>query len=182
MSNIQKQSRRIRMLLQSLFVLTPIMVCYFWLTVETPYDFISATGIFYLTYDIGYFTMLPLTMTTRIVAAFTSLAMSSILMYALMVLIRLFRNYERGEIFSLENVMSYQKLGYSLFYWVLGSVIYGSLMSVILSFNNPPGERIFEISFVGMDFLTLILGIIILIISWVMKEGYILADEHSQTI
>ncbi|MFA0122051.1 DUF2975 domain-containing protein, partial [Vibrio sp. 10N.261.48.A2] len=27
-----------------------------------------------------------------------------------------------------------------------------------------------------------ILGIIILIISWVMKEGYILADEHSQTI
>ncbi|MEZ9299224.1 DUF2975 domain-containing protein [Vibrio splendidus] len=182
MSNIQKQSRRVRMLLQSLFVLTPIMVCYFWLTVETPYDFISATGIFYLTYDIGYFTMLPLTMTTRIVAAFTSLLMSSILMYALMGLIRLFRNYERGEIFSLENAMSYQKLGYSLFYWVLGSVIYGSLMSVILSFNNPPGERIFEISFVGMDFLTLILGIIILIISWVMKEGYILADEHSQTI
>ena len=182
MSNIQKQSRRVRMLLQSLFVLTPIMVCYFWLTVETPYDIISATGIFYLTYDIGYFTMLPLTMTTRIVAAFTSLLMSSILMYALMVLIRLFRNYERGEIFSLENAMSYQKLGYSLFYWVLGSVIYGSLMSVILSFNNPPGDRIFEISFVGMDFLTLILGIIILIISWVMKEGYILADEHSQTI
>ncbi|MEZ8786445.1 DUF2975 domain-containing protein [Vibrio splendidus] len=182
MSNIQKQSRRVRMLLQSLFVLTPIMVCYFWLTVETPYDFISSTGIFYLTYDIGNYTMLPLTMTTRIVAAFTSLLMSSILMYALMVLIRLFRNYERGEIFSLENAMSYQKLGYSLFYWVLGSVIYGSLMSVILSFNNPPGERIFEISFVGMDFLTLILGIIILIISWVMKEGYILADEHSQTI
>ncbi|MEZ8484884.1 DUF2975 domain-containing protein [Vibrio splendidus] len=182
MSNIQKQSRRVRMLLQSLFVLTPIMVCYFWLTVETPYDFISSTGIFYLTYDIGNYTMLPLTMATRIVAAFTSLLMSSILMYALMVLIRLFRNYERGEIFSLENAMSYQKLGYSLFYWVLGSVIYGSLMSVILSFNNPPGERIFEISFVGMDFLTLILGIIILIISWVMKEGYILADEHSQTI
>ncbi|MDP2489828.1 DUF2975 domain-containing protein [Vibrio splendidus] len=180
MSNIQKQSRRVRLLLQSFLALTPMMVCYFWLTIETPYDFISATGIYY--YDIGHLTMLPLSMTTRTVAAFTSLAMSSILMYALMVLIRLFRNYERGEIFSLENAMSYQKLGYSLFYWVLGSVIYSSLMSVILSFNNPPGERILGISFVGMDFLTLILGIIILIISWVMKEGYILADEHSQTI
>ncbi|MEZ8252113.1 DUF2975 domain-containing protein [Vibrio splendidus] len=180
MSNIQKQSRRVRLLLQSFLALTPIMVCYFWLTIETPYDFISATGLYY--YDIGHLTMLPLSMTTRTVAAFTSLAMSSILMYALMVLIRLFRNYERGEIFSLENAMSYQKLGYSLFYWVLGSVIYSSLVSVILSFNNPPGERILGISFVGMDFLTLILGIIILIISWVMKEGYILADEHSQTI
>ena len=115
MSNIQKQSRRVRMLLQSFLVLTPIMVCYFWLTVETPYDFISSTGIFYLTYDIGSYTMLPLTMTTRMVAAFTSLAMSSILVYALVVLIRLFRNYERGEIFSLENAMFYQKLGYSLF-------------------------------------------------------------------
>ena len=81
-----------------------------------------------------------------------------------------------------KNRQALNKLGYSLFYWVFGSVIYGSLMSVILSFNNPPGERIFAISFVGMDFLTLILGIIILIISWVMKEGYILADEHSQTI
>ncbi|MFA0628362.1 DUF2975 domain-containing protein [Vibrio sp. 10N.222.49.A3] len=187
MSKIQKQSRRVRMLLQSFLALTPIMVCYFWLTVQTPYDFLSEMGIIQFSIEMDYFitsplTVSPLTMTTRIIAMFTSLAMSSILMYALTVLIRLFRNYERGEIFSLENAMSYQKLGYSLFYWVLGSVIYGSLMSVILSFNNPPGDRIFEISFVGMDFLTLILGIIILIISWVMKEGYILADEHSQTI
>ncbi|CAV27416.1 Conserved hypothetical protein [Vibrio atlanticus] len=187
MSKIQKQSRRVRMLLQSFLALTPIMVCYFWLTVQTPYDFLSEMGIIQFSIEMDYFitsplTVSPLTTTTRIIAMFTSLAMSSILMYALTVLIRLFRNYERGEIFSLENAMSYQKLGYSLFYWVLGSVIYGSLMSVILSFNNPPGDRIFEISFVGMDFLTLILGIIILIISWVMKEGYILADEHSQTI
>ncbi|MEZ9397302.1 DUF2975 domain-containing protein [Vibrio splendidus] len=182
MSNIQKQSRRVRMLLQSFLALTPIMVCYFWLTVQTPYDFLSEMGIIQFSLEMENFTTSSLTMTTRIIAMFTSLVMFSILMYALTVLIRLFRNYERGEIFSLENAMSYQKLGYSLFYWVLGSVIYGSLMSVILSFNNPPGERIFEISFVGMDFLTLILGIIILIISWVMKEGYILADEHSQTI
>ncbi|CAK2462562.1 DUF2975 family protein [Vibrio crassostreae] len=182
MSNIQKQSRRVRMLLQFFLVLTPIIVCYFWLTIQTPYDFPSEMGIIQFSLDIEHFTTSPLTMTTRIIAMFTSLAMSSVLMYALTVLIRLFRNYERGEIFSLENAMSYQKLGYSLFYWVLGSIIYGSLMSVILSFNNPPGERIFVIGFVGMDFLTLILGIIILIISWVMKEGYILADEHSQTI
>ncbi|MEZ8018414.1 DUF2975 domain-containing protein [Vibrio splendidus] len=182
MSNIQKQSRRVRMLLQSFLALTPIMVCYFWLTVQTPYDFLSEMGIIQFSLEMENFTTSSLTMTTRIIAMFTSLVMFSILMYALTVLIRLFRNYERGEIFSLENAMSYQKLGYSLFYWVLGSVIYGALMSVVLSFNNPPGERVFAISFVGMDFLTLILGIIILIISWVMKEGYILADEHSQTI
>ncbi|KAA8681584.1 DUF2975 domain-containing protein [Vibrio gigantis] len=182
MSNIQKQSRRVRMLLQCLFALVPIMVCYFWLAVQTPYDFLTNMGIVQFSYEIESLTTLPLTLTTRVIAMFTSLAVWSIVLYALMVLIRLFRNYERGEIFSLENAMSYQKLGYCLFYWVFGSVIYGAAMSVVLSFNNPPGERILAISFVGMDFLTLILGMIILIISWVMKEGYILADEHSHTI
>lgn len=38
------------------------------------------------------------------------------------------------------------------------------------------------VSFVGMDFLTLVFGFITLIISWVMKEGYILADENTHTI
>lgn len=103
-------------------------------------------------------------------------------MYVLKVLTRLFRNYENGEIFSISNAESYQKLGYCVFYWVGGSVVYGTFMSLILSFNNPPGERVIAISFVGMDLLTLIFGFVILIISWVMKEGYILADENSRTI
>ncbi|MEZ8825096.1 DUF2975 domain-containing protein [Vibrio amylolyticus] len=178
MSKIQIQSRRVRILCQSLLVITPIMVCYYWLTVNTPYDFLTSLGIIHFSYEIDS----PLTLSTRVLAVIASLLLSSIIMYALTVLIRLFRNYENGEVFSLANVKSYQRLGYCLFYWVGGSVLYGALMSVILSFNNPPGERIFTVSFVGMDVLTLILGFIVLIISWVMKEGYILADENSHTI
>ena len=182
MSKIQKQSRRARIFFQSLFVLTPIAVCYYWLTVETSYDFLTSFGVIQLSHNIDSYTQLPLTLTTRILATIASLFLCSIIMYALKVLINLFRSYERNEIFSLDNVMSYQKLGYSLFYWVGASVVYGALMSVILSFNNPPGDRMLAIGFVGVDFLTLVLGFIILIISWVMKEGYILADENSHTI
>ena len=182
MSKIQKQSRRARIFFQSLFVLTPIAVCYYWLTVETSYDFLTSFGVIQLSHNIDSYTQLPLTLTTRILATIASLFLCSIIMYALKVLINLFRSYERNEIFSLDNVMSYQKLGYSLFYWVGASVVYGALMSVILSFNNPPGDRMLAIGFVGVDFLTLVLGFIILIISWVMKEGYFLADENSHTI
>ncbi len=182
MSKIQIQSRRVRLLSQSLFVITPIMVCYYWLTVNTPYDFLTSLGIIHLSYDIDTLTQQPLTLPTRLLAIGAGLLLSSIVMYALAVLIRLFRNYEKGDVFSLANAQSYQKLGYCLFYWVAGSVVYGALMSVILSFNNPPGERILSVSFVGMDVLTLIFGFIVLIISWVMKEGYILADENSHTI
>jgi len=182
MSKIQKQSRRARIFFQSLFVITPIAVCYYWLTVETSYDFITSFGVIQVTHNIDSYTQLPLTLTTRILATIASLSLCGVTTYALKVLINLFRSYERNEIFTFDNVMSYQKLGYSLFYWVGASVVYGTLMSLILSFNNPPGERMISVGFVGVDFLTLVLGFIILIISWVMKEGYILADENCHTI
>lgn len=182
MSTIQKQSCRARKLFQCLLVLTPIAVCYYWLTVDTQYDFLTTFGIIESSIDISGYTQLPLTITTRLFASIASLLLCGIIMYALKVLIHLFRNYERNEIFSLDNTLSYQKLGYSLFYWVGASVVYGTLMSVILSFNNPPGERILTVGFVGMDFLNIVLGFVILIISWVMKEGHILADENTHTI
>lgn len=182
MQNIQKQSRYIRVLFQCIFALLPFMICFYWLSVKTPYDFLSFFGIVELSDSIELITSLPLSPTTRLLAAFASLGLSAVIMYALKILINLFRQYESGNIFSLANAIAYQKLGYCVFYWVAGSIIYHSLMSLILSFNNPPGERILSISFSGMDALTLASGFIILIISWVMKEGYKLADENNLTI
>ncbi len=182
MNEIQKQSRRVRMLFQSLFVLIPIMVLYYWVTVQTDYDFLTSLGIIELSLDIDSYTQASLTLSTRVLAIIASLLLCCIVNYALKVLVHLFRNYESGQIFSLENANCYQKLGYSLFYWVAGGVVYGAVMSVILSFNNPPGERVLMLSFEGMDALTIVFGFIVLIISWVMKEGYILADESQHTI
>lgn len=182
MTNIQKQSRRARMLFQFFLTLTPIMVSYYWLTVGTPYDYLTSFGVFQATFNISSYTLLPLSITTRALSFIASLLFSGITMYALMILIRLFKNYERGDIFSLDNASYFQKLGYTLFYFVIGSIIYDTLMSVILSFNNPPGQRMLTISFVGINFLSLIFAFIILIISWVMKEAHIIADENKNTI
>ena len=182
MDHIQQQSRRVRVLLQCLLLLLPIMVCYFWLTVNTPYDFLTTFGIVQLSFNISGFTHLPLSTFTRVLALIASLLLSGILIRALRILIGLFRNYEAGEIFSIENAKSYQQLGYSVFYWVLGTVVYRTVIGVVLSFNNPPGERVLGITFVGVDALTLVFGLMILIISWVMKEGHIIADENRHTV
>ncbi|EAR56813.1 hypothetical protein SKA34_05015 [Photobacterium sp. SKA34] len=183
MSNIQKQSKRARILFQLFLVLTPVLVCYFWLTIDTPYDYLTNTGIIQTSFDdLHNITQVPLTLTTRLIATLTSLIYCSIIMYALTKLIRLFRNYENNNIFTLENATIYQKLGYSIFYWVGGSVFYQAIMTLVLSFNNPPGQRMIAFSFVGVDFITIIMGLIVLIISWVMKEAYILADEQHLTI
>ncbi|WP_434139630.1 DUF2975 domain-containing protein [Photobacterium leiognathi] len=182
MSNIEKHSRKVRKLFQTFLILTPLMVIYFWLTTNTPYNFISHTGIFNLSFDINELTEVPLTLTTRLLAMVASLLYCTIIMYALAVLIKLFKNYEQNNIFTLENAQSYQKLGYCIFYWVGGGLLYEPIMSLILTFNNPPGHRMITLTFVGLDFLTIVLGFIVLIISWVMKEGYQLADEQNYTI
>jgi len=182
MHNIQKQSRRVRLFLQCLLPVIPAAIIYFWMTVQTPFDILSAAGIVELSLDIESLTQTPLSNTTRLLALFTSLLLYGIVLYALTILIRLFRNYENGEIFSLENATYYQKLGYCLFYWVAAGLVYGGVMSVVLSFNNPPGDRILMLSFEGLDLLTLVLGLIVIIISWVMREGYKIADENNRTI
>ncbi|WP_305840644.1 DUF2975 domain-containing protein [Photobacterium leiognathi] len=182
MSKIEKNSRRVRKLFQTLLFLTPLLVIYFWLTVDTPYDYLTTTGMVQTSFDIDGWTDTPLTLNTRFVAMAVSLLLCSIIMYALKILVKLFKNYENNNIFTLENAMSYQKLGYCIFYWVGGGFLYQPIITLILTFNNPVGDRMIAISFLGIDFLTVLFGFIVLIISWVMKEGYQLADEQNYTI
>ncbi|KLV05549.1 membrane protein [Photobacterium aquae] len=180
MSNIQKQSRRVRIIFQCLLIFTPIVVCYYWITINTPYDTLLNTIQF--SSKITDYTQQPLSTMTRVWAGAASLLLSGVIMYALIILIRLFRNYEQNNIFTIDNVGYYKKLGFCVFYWVGGSFLYTSVISIILSFNNPPGERLFVIGFTWIDMITLLLGGVIVLISWVMKEGCAIADENSRTI
>lgn len=182
MNKIQKQSKRVRMIFQAIWLLTPIVIVCYWLSIDTPYEFLYSKGLVHISPELHHFTQLPLSMTTRVLATLTSLALYSIIMYALSLLIQLFKNYENNEIFSYKNALAYQKLGYCVFYWVLGSIIHNTLLSLIISFNNPPGERMITVSFVGIDFLTIVFGLVVLIVSWVMKEAYLIANENSHTV
>lgn len=182
MTKIQKTSRLVRATLQTVIVLIPVLVCYYWLSVNTPYDVLGLSGLIELDMDIDALTEVPLTLATRLLALTASLGLSAILIYALVLLVRLFKNYERQDIFNFENTVLYTKLARTIFYWVLGNFVYTGLLSVILSFNNPPGRRVLQLGFSGIDIMTLFLGIIVVIISWVMKEGYEISQEHSQTI
>lgn len=182
MTKIQKTSRLVRATLQAVIVLLPLSVCYYWLSVNTPYDVLSLSGIIELDMDVKALTQSPLTLETRLLALLASLGLSTILIYALVLLVRLFKNYEQQEIFNFENTVLYTKLARSIFYWVIGNFIYTGALSVILSFNNPPGERMLQLSFTGVDVMTLFLGVVVVVISWVMKEGYDISEEHSQTI
>ncbi|WP_025822318.1 DUF2975 domain-containing protein [Shewanella marina] len=182
MTRLQTYSYRVALICRLFLVLLPIGIIYSWLSVQTPYDYLSMTGVAPFDMNIHELTQTPLSMQTRVISIIVSLAYSLILISALNYLITLFKNYQKGDIFTLQNTKLYQKLGYSVFYWVIGGVIYHAVMTVVLSFNNPPGQRVLAIGVSGIDILGLLIGFLIVMISWVMQEGYRIADENTHTI
>ncbi len=75
MENIQKYSRRVRRVLQGLFILVPpLLTLYYWLTVNTGMDALFRSGIIETDLDPMIFASEPpLTMTTRFLAFLASM-------------------------------------------------------------------------------------------------------------
>jgi len=181
MQKIKENSKRIRMTLQGLFYLLPLMLIHYWLVLDTPYDIYNLIG---LITPINHISLLiePVSITTRALAFVASLIPVGIIMLGLHLLIGLFKNYQRGSIFTLENSNTYKRLGYCLLFWVFGNVLYGALLSVILSSNGTQENRVLTLTLTGPDLLPLILASIIIVISQIMTEAQKIADEHNQTI
>jgi hypothetical protein len=105
-----------------------------------------------------------------------------IIEFMLYFLIRLFRLYEQGEIFSLINVNYIKKIGYILFIFQLLSPITNGLLTGVLTWHNPPGHRYIAISLSGINIAMLLTASLIILISWIMSEGCRLREEQQLTI
>jgi hypothetical protein len=97
-------------------------------------------------------------------------------------LIKLFTLYEKGIIFAVDNVKYFRRLGYLLVLWSFASVLYEVLITNIFSVTHPPAQIAIVLNLQIMNFSTLITGIIIIVISWVIDEGRELEDEKALTI
>lgn len=96
-------------------------------------------------------------------------------MFLIAILISLFKLYASGIIFTMENVRCYQYLGWLL---ILKPFIISLYDSLLYSLANYPG---FSIGF-GNDIVATFTGLVVLIISWVMAQGYKIEEEQAYTI
>ncbi|QIR06405.1 DUF2975 domain-containing protein [Salinivibrio costicola] len=182
MQKIKRYSHTIRLALQLLTFLLPIGVIYYWATVKTDLDFITKIGITQFSNTISVYTHLDLSTKTRILAMASSIIPLSVLLYGIQTLVKLFRSYEKGIIFSVETANAYHKLGCSFLLWILVDFVYDGLISVIISFNNPAGERIISFSFGAINLMAILCGFIILTIGWVMREAQYISEESKYII
>ena len=116
---------------------------------------------------------------TRFGAFLVDLIPLAAVIFGLQKLRTLFRLYETRLIFTEQNVDCFRSLGKALILWVIANVVRNTLLSVVLTIHNPPGQRVITFGLYSTDFTGIFVGIIILVISWVMDEGRKIQEEQA---
>lgn len=105
------------------------------------------------------------------------------LILSLFVLKSIFRNYQKGEIFTTANATQYRRLGWLFFLdALLIKPLSDTLLILAVTFTNPPGHRYLSVGFGTFNMTALFCGILVIVMSWVMLEGSKLRDDQQLTI
>ncbi len=173
-NRIKALSRKLRYVLFSCLVLVPVATVLYW----TFFNHFPPSLKAHLPVTVEG----DLSLGIRFLALFVSAIPMTIKVAGLLILIKLFRLYEQGFIFTSSNVACFRKLGKILIVWFISVPIHAALLSIALTFQNQPGKRAIAISLGEADITALMVGVMLIVISWVMDEGRKLEDEQAYTI
>lgn len=180
MKNIKRVSRCFRLLFQALFIMLPLLTIYAW---AYPGPLVLFNHMIVLNFipDDHLITQ-PLSVTTKMIGFLVGLIPTSIHLLILYFLIKLFRLYEHGIIFSQINVTTIRNIAYGLLAMEIVDPIYQALISITLSWSHAPGHRVISIGLSGVNIAIIFVAILMILISWIMAEGYRLQEEQNHTI
>jgi len=130
-----------------------------------------------------HFVDLKLNFLSKSIGLFGSILSSLPLLLGIIILKRLFQNYRQGNIFSFENAKKYQYLGWLFFLDGLCTKPLSEMFLILAAtLSNPPGHRYITLGFGSPNIEALLCGFLVLVISWVMMEGYKLHEDQKFTI
>lgn len=202
MNRIKRVSHFFRVLFQFLLVALPLTLIYAWAT--SPESIVLLGGMIDISFipqayhhnairtvlahgsqsaiQIQDGIMHPLSSLERLMGFGLSAIPMTIELYIIYSLIKLFKLYELGEIFSIKNVRYIRNIGYALLIGQLINPFYEALMGIVLTLHNPPGHRYAMISFHQTNIGIIFTGLLVILISWIMAEGYKLREDQQLTI
>lgn len=188
MDKIQRVSRYLLVIFNTLLAILPLFVIIQWLFIDT--DTIkNLVDQGFLQKPIstpeGYVNLS--TIHWSFLAKIIGLLAQSVgllpLFLSLFVLKSIFLNYQKGEIFSTINASHYRYLGWLFFLDALIAQPLSNLLMVLaVTLANPPGHRYITLSFGTPNIEALFCGMLVIVISWIMLEASKLHDEQKFTI
>ena len=184
MNKIQRVSFYFRLIFQCFFCIIPLTLILFW--VFLPANNLGVDQWFgmvnYIPEGIQNKIINPLPGSTKLLGFLISLIPVTVSEIILFLLIRLFRHYEKNEIFNLKSVNYIKKIGRTLLVGCMLAPIHEVLLSAALTWHNPVGQRVAVISMSSSSVVIILTSLMIILISWIMSEACQLKDEQQLTI
>lgn len=97
-------------------------------------------------------------------------------------LITLFGLYQRGGIFTTSHIKQLRNIGTCLLVWPVFDLLYPILLTLLFRSSGLSDSLPLVFSIGSDQFLKLLIGLIIFVISWIMMEGQRLQQEQELTI
>jgi hypothetical protein len=101
-----------------------------------------------------------------------------ILLFTLNRMRQLFGSYRQGQILTDQSALLIQRIGQGFLSLAVVPFVLQPILSVVLSFANPSGERSVSINLNSEMFFFAAAGGLIIIIGWAMREASDMASEN----
>lgn len=125
--------------------------------------------------------MAPLTIWSQVLGFTASMLPVGAQMLIYYFLYQLFALYAEGKIFRIENIRYIRKLGFAMVGEQVALTAYGVLSSMILTMNNPPGQKQLMLS-ISFNSKILLIALLITVVTWIMEEGRKLQEQDDYTV
>lgn len=121
-------------------------------------------------------------LSTRLVAFAASMIPMGVLLYLLRQAYALFDAFRVGNVFTAHAPVRLRRIGFCIVTLAFLRPITAMLLGLILTWGNPPGQRILALSLSIDDYMIAALGGLVLAIGHVMAEAARLADDVRQIV
>lgn len=121
--------------------------------------------------------------TASLVAGFAiSMLPAGVTLFALARLRLLFGLYAEGTIFGAENSRCLRHFALAVIGQALLQPVATALLSVALTWSNPPGQRMLTLEFGSTQLGVIFVGAVLLVIAGIMELGRDLAEDQAQIV
>ncbi len=118
----------------------------------------------------------------RVLGFLISMLPVSLLLYGLWRLREAFERFSQGEFFTYETITCIRSFALMVMLQSLMRPVATTLLSVLLTMSNPPGQRTLAISIGSGELEMLFVGAVFFAVAHLMVEGRRLADDNAQII
>ncbi|MCG8442358.1 MAG: DUF2975 domain-containing protein, partial [Caulobacterales bacterium] len=93
-----------------------------------------------------------------------------------------FRRYARGEIFAQSAIDGLRAVGRLAVGAVVAKILVAPALSVAMTFDNPPGQKMLNLALSSNDLVFLIVAATFTVIASVMSEARAISDDLDQIV